>query len=270
MKEIFKRSRAKLIISIVSALLTVMVLAFAAYAWFAANRNVSATEMRIQVDTTSNLVISNTPSFTGATNTVAMTAVSRKLLPAMHVDDEAPMLQYMNSSVTIDKTTGLPTVESSEAYTLVTVADDSKYYIDYVVYISSESKALSGATLTAKISQPPSNDAKPFYDATSIDFYIDGEYKETLNIAGLDIASNDTGYDPSAIKKTATLLEGGRIPCLNDAVNKYIKVTMRCYFDGALHSSATKTYVNTVDVQTDGLTLGISFEATGTDANPTT
>jgi hypothetical protein len=56
---------------------------------------------------------------------------------------------------------------------------------------------------------------------------------------------------------------GGTVPLNTDG---YIKVIMRCYFDGALQDTTSgKAYVNSEQVKADGVVIGVNFVAVETE-----
>ena len=58
------------------------------------------------------------------------------------------------------------------------------------------------------------------------------------------------------------LLPGGATVPLNTS-GDYVKVIMRCYFDGALQNPETnEAYINSYTVGTDDIVISVSFSAT--------
>ena len=273
-----KANGLSLVFLIVSALILVGSVSFA---WLSANRRVDVNTLSMDVDVTSNLVIADTLSNLRAITTVSSaaphtsatattTSTHDKFLPASHSGSSsassASNLIYSTTPTEILKDTGLP-ASGTAATATVPLNSDSQYYIDYVVYIGSHGKYLNGATLTATMASTTSGTLPDVDKATSVDFYVDGAYADTLNLAGLTLA-NDASYTGAA--KTTASLGTVDIP-LNTANG--ICVTMRCYFDGALLKDSTHTFVTTDSVGIDAATgFTVSFEATGgteSDSAPT-
>lgn len=262
-----KRRKIKFLSAIVALSVAVCIFAVASFAWLKSNADLDSNGMQMQVDATANLVISKSTVFSGET-AITLNAVNRALMPAMHTDTGDTLLRRVKDSAGIKASTGLADRDLTDSdYAAVALEIDSKYYIDYVVYVASEGKALTGATLTAAITAPV-GDTVPYHQAASIDFYADGIYKGTLNLAGLDIASNHSGYSASAAKTEVVLWEAGRIPSISDTYKNHITVTMRCYFDGALRDSASSTYVTSDNLEVTNFTLGVLFSAMGNEADP--
>lgn len=221
--------------------------------------------MQVEADVSANLVISKDHSDWAFS--VELDSNTKKLLPAMHVNGgkENPInLQYIKQTIAIDTATGLPKSGTDLEYIeYIPVPEETNesikhYYVDYIVYIASSGKPLTDVPLTASITAPP-DDTVIYHQASSVDFYVDGIYVDSLNLAGLDL-SNDETYNSSNVK-TATIPLESSIPCCDGDDGRYITVLMRCYFDGALHRDATHTYVTTNDLPTTGLTLGVTFTA---------
>ena len=98
------------------------------------------------------------------------------------------------------------------------------------------------------------------FKATSVDFLIKGStdndytFAGTLNLAGKD-ASNLNNDNP----KTEVELNTGTIPLYTEG---WFEVILRCYFDGNLNDTATKTYITTNEVNalsTNSVTIGVEI-----------
>ena len=286
-EDAVKASKKSLLVSGISVVVSFfMLLTAISYAWFAANRNTMVGGLEMTADTTTNIIISDstdqivklleqvntgTPYSTNGDTPfkVTMASDTRKLLPAMHDDSStATLLKRSDDNASVDPATGL-TFTGSANPTLVDVVEEStsKYYVDYTVYIASSGKALTDATLKATIShEDVSPDPIPdMHRAASVDFYVDFTYIGTLNLAGLAL-SNDATYDSSDTFDEITLMTGGVIPNhQTESGNKYLTITMRCYFDGALHCDTDKTFVKTYGIDTTSFKLNASFTADGTE-----
>ena len=258
--------KQKLMLSFVS--LTLLV-AFAGFlmmnqslAWFSKNKVVTANGLTVSAKGTVNLIIGETVediqrgkmqfsvNFKGKERT-DMIAVTRD--PSV----EDTFLKYLINHHAVDNQSGLKKEGAEDLiFAPVPEEEDGLYYIDYVVYIAATLDALEVSSLEASIVSPTSLDAGHAYlNAASIDFYFgtvseDG-YRGTISVA-----------DSLKSGKKIDLFEGngGTIP-LNTS-GEYITVIMRCYFDGALTSDANRAYVNSYNVLTDGIAIGVHFAAT--------
>ncbi len=276
--SVFKKNTVSLVFLILSALILI---GTGTFAWLSANRRVDTNELTMEVNVTSNLVIADTEPNLKAitavsaaaphtTATAVTTTTQDKFYPASHSGSAAAAsasnLIYSTDPTQILKNTGLP---ASGAATTATVPlnSDSPYYVDYVVWIGSHGKYLNGTTLTATLTSSNTGTLTDVEKATSVDFYVDGAYADSVNLAGLAL-SNDSTYSGTA--KTSASLGTVDIP-LNTETG--ICVTMRCYFDGALLKSAGQTFVTTESVGVETETgFSVAFEATGgteSDTAPT-
>lgn len=269
-----KQYSKQLIITALSAILSIAVLAVATAAWFANNRDVNASGMKIQVDTMASLVIHSDETqiasdpqtvvnFTNDTN-------APLLSPATHAvtSTSNTFLKYYNEPSSIDIKTGYGS-NSDDKYTEVPL--NSHYYRDYVVYIASVGEAFTNQdlkvtmTLTLMTSDGKAvlgeSDTKDYMKAASIDFYVgdtidNSTYKGTLNAAGID--SN------GGAKTELILLTKGTIPLCTGTP---LKVTMRCYFDGALQKTAASdnnpavAYVRSAGLSIDDFSILVTFNA---------
>ena len=263
--------KRKLLSSSLFTLLAFFLLMGISFAWFSKNTEVRAEGMGVELSTSANLVISQNMDFSGFLTEITMPSNTVKLLPAIH------------SGFSQTNTTGLrrPTDLSGVGFqtglspgTDIALADvpsekSSQYYIDYTVYISCQGKALENATLTAAVTATTD---QPYHQAATVDFYLSevsqGNYKGSLNLAGLDMEKNHGKHDASAVKTELNLLSDSRIPCTEDAEDSYLKIIMRCYFDGALQNTDNTTYVTSAAINTERFYLDISFTADGTEADP--
>lgn len=245
------------------------------FAWFSKNMKVTATGMSVKAQTSANLVISKSTTFDEFQFSVVMEPTTPKLLPASHCDiSQSPSGLLKPADLTdIDYDSGLASTIPTET---VPVDDNSKYYIDYTVYISCQGMALTDASLTATMeAQDPSILDKPYLQAASIDFYLGSVNKDgycgTLNLAGLDIKYNHGACDTAQKKTSIEILPDTvtRIPCLQDqSGDKYLTIIMRCYFDGALQNSVSTTYVTSAALDTTEVKMKVTFIATGTETAP--
>lgn len=266
-----KAIKRQLLAAIAMVLVAALALGSSTYAWFAANNKVSATNMQVTATTSQSLVITNDalPSASTGTITVASSDVSAtQLIPATHDSTWATYstgLKYNNNPGNVSASTGLVETGKTELTFLPAVNDGSTlYYKDYIVYIAASGGALTGQDIKISLQNSVVNTLP---GATSIDFYYASvtatgtitpstdSYVGTLNLAGIIPTSTDgTGEHKDITISNVT------IPQANSAAA--IAVLMRVYVDGALHDSATTTYVKNIDVaEVEGQTLAVDFEA---------
>lgn len=258
---------------IVLALSACILLGTAAYAWLGANRVTDSNGIEMAIDVSENLVISDSTSEiskakideinTGKTNytpfLVTFATNDNKYVPTTHDANYTTYtsgLKYVTNNEEVDVVTGLQ--RSSTALTFADAASGEagkKYYVDYVVYIASHGAALSNHTLTAKIVSAKKGGADVTSGslmATSIDFYV-GEVSSSTYKGKAQVATMST--DVVTLQASTT-----DIPLNTDS---WIKVTMRCYFDGALvNSTDSKAYINSATVDLSKVTLNVEFTAT--------
>ena len=263
-----KALKKQLMAAIAMVVVSAIALSSSTYAWFAANREVTATNMTIKATSDSSLIISRaapTASTTTITEDFVATAVA--LTPATH---DSTWATYANGLKAIDTTTksrvnagtGLATEYTYETTTLNT------HYLDFVVYISTAgATALTNQDISVVITNTTTGDTRL---AGSIDFYAetltssstassfgDTTFKGTLNLAGKDAATNNG----TATKTTLKVLDNGTIP-LNSSEDSFLRITMRVYFDGALLKEAGQAYVYSNLVTTEDLGINVKFTAT--------
>lgn len=260
---------------IVLALSACILLGTAAYAWLGANRVTDSNGIEMAIDVSENLVISDSTSEiskakideinTGKTNytpfLVTFATNDNKYVPTTHDNTYTTYtsgLKYVTNNEEVDVVTGLQR-SSTTALTFADAASGEagkNYYVDYVVYIASHGAALSNHTLTAKIVSAKKGGADVTSGslmATSIDFYVGDDvssstYKGTANVATMST---------NVVTLQASTTE---IPLNTESS---IKVTMRCYFDGALvNSTDSKAYINSATVDLSKVTLNVEFTAT--------
>ena len=267
------KTTKKLIMPIISLLMTSVVLVIAiTYAWFAFNDHTESRGMDISVKCPANLVITNdTTSWNPG-----VTELSRGLIPAegsedepvpsvfatTHKSDSPTGLGYLRNSYEIDPATGKVKSTSQSGIILDDVIDSEVngkyYYIDYTVYVASFGEAFASNTVLAASLINDNENLLNLFNATSVDFYIkastanDYTFAGTLNLANKDASNNGN-------TKTEVELNTGTIPLYTDG---WFEVILRCYFDGNLNDTATKTYITTNEVNalsTNSVTIGVDI-----------
>ena len=150
-----------------------LVLAIAGYllqgtslAWFAVSGEVEANGMTLSANVPANLIISKTAEglisnagflveFKDSDGRDEMIAVTRD-------ENYTPTyLKRLVSHYAIDATTGLlkDGLDGELEFEAVEASENSKYYVDYVVYVASAYAPLNATSLTATISMPTEVDA---------------------------------------------------------------------------------------------------------------
>ena len=232
-------------------------------AWFSENKEVTAEGLSVSAKVSPNLIIAKTEDEIMAEGNIHFgidfKGTSCSNMIAVTRDESVPdtFLKYLKNHYAVDNATGLvkPGMALEFANVESNVSENERYYyIDYVVYIASAFDPLDVDSLTAKITIPEAVGAEyPYFNAASIDFYV-GEvsaegYRGTTSVADSIGSANGS----------VTLLAGGTVPLNTEG---YIKVIMRCYFDGALEDGAGTAYVNSNTVKTQGVVIGVDFVAT--------
>lgn len=274
-----KAIRKQLLAAVAMVLVAAVALGSSTYAWFAANRTVSATGMQATATTSSSLVISDKPNV-GTETIQPFTSNTTKLAPSSHnfsrftnpTGSNTSNLVYNTNPEKVSAQRGYA-ISSSSALTFGfatngTTTGSTQYYIDYPVYIASAGSSLAGQDLYVKITNQADTTLKTL-NATSIDFYAEqltdstktsvdlAKYVGTLNIAGLDAETNDTTTTKTSLK----LCTNWDIPVNGQATQSgdWIMITMRVYIDGDLMQAkqldtlvpATGTYQSNTTYYTD-------------------
>ena len=262
--------RKKIILSIISIMLTSLCLVTLTFSWFAFNDQVHAMGITVSVKDVENLVIADNDfdiqmyDSENKNFSVSKSNAVSEMIACTHSDTSSTYLIYVENTYDIDIMTGLPKQGKSYEY-LEAPRGDQHFYFDTKVYIASVQAEMTGVQLVASILNTKTENTSPIHLAASVDFYL-GEpsvetFKGTLNLAGLDASVNRTTYDPTHTKTSLVILDGvsegeTEIPLNTDG---FIKVTMRFYFDGALLGANGKTLINTNEIDTDEIALQINF-----------
>ena len=232
-------------------------------AWFSENDKATANGLSLKTHVSPNLIIGKSPeelSYENLQFSVYFDDVDASNMIAVTHDSAVAgtYLKYLVNHYAVDHITGNAKDGQTLAFADVPAESEELYFVDYTVYISSAFDALDVSSLYATISAPETVDGDHgYFNAASIDFYVgevsgDG-YRGTTSVHD---KLNGTGR-----AQVELMPGGGTIPLTLDG---YIKVIMRCYFDGALQDGTGKAYVNSYTVKTDAVGLGVSF--VGVDA----
>ena len=232
-------------------------------AWFSENDEVTANGLSLSTTISPNLIIGKSPDELSHENlqfAVHFNDVEASSMVAVTHDDTAAgtYLKHLVNHYAVDHMTGNAKDGMSLEFEPVPAESEEIYFVDYTVYIASAFGALDVSSLYATISAPETVDGDHgYFNAASIDFYV-GEVRKAnyLGTTSVHDSLNGTGR-----ARVELMPNGGTIPLTPDG---YIKIIMRCYFDGALQDGTGKAYVNSHTVKTDTLSLGVSF--VGVDA----
>lgn len=264
---IAKKFRRQLILTVISAVISLGVIAGATAAWFANNRTVESSGMQIQVESSSNLVIAKKDKvFTDNQFKVTFDPSPVPLLfPARHIENgvtitgtDAVGLYYNTNPQDVSMEKGLEKGNTNLSFAYVPQSDHSPYYVDYTVYLAASGREFTASSLTATLTLSPAADGYSYMNAATIDFYVNGSYAKTLNAAGLDWRNNGNPL-PSE-----NLLSGNIDFKLHTETANLVPVLMRCYFDGGLlvGGAGDTTYVHTQGLEKQNFTMSVAFTAT--------
>lgn len=273
-----KKSYKTILPSLFSVSLMLVVLATVSVAWFSMNKQVETGGMNLSVEVTPNLIIAKTSDGIKAVNqTTAAEAFSinytekfrANMMPATEavsdneweakineIEDNVTGLKYVYNTHDIDYTSGLKKQNGADlTFKAVPESTESKYYIDYDIFIASAGKPLEGYKLTANIFCESNINT---HKAATVVFY-QGEPNAANYIGSIAVAKQ--GNDSVSFE-----LEDDIIPLNTDSERSPIHITARCFFDGALtysdeESESTKAYINSATVDISGVDLKIIFTA---------
>lgn len=265
-----RTKRAAILLIFISVVSVLLAATSVTWAWIAMNTQVASNNMKMTIEVSPNLIISdsssaisNYSSSNWADNYVvkSWSDEATELVPVDHYDSttypsvtgsNAVYLVFNNNPEVVSRTTGKATGSSALTFAHVPSDGIGTYYIDKTVYIASLDKEMTQGTdysnLTFTILESGSGTTtNRAYKSASVDVYINGVFKGTLN---LDTLSSFNVSDVTTIP-------------LNTSSS--IEITFRCYFDGALLDATdnTKTYVNSAVLATNttDITFGITITA---------
>ena len=255
-------------------------------AWFAANKTVTAKEMKVSATSSSSLVIATAADASSAgvgDRTIAtFTGSAAQLVPSTHdlTVGTSTGLKYNTNPEDVSVTTGYVSSDATAASKTLAFAeavnnseDSLYYYTDFIVCIAASGAAMTNQDLVASLDNTLTAAAYTM-NATSIDFYVQtaesstatpiissDTYKGTLNVA-------KTGIDDDG---EVTLLENGTIP-QNRQTTSYLQVLMRVYVDGDLKDDSKSTSDNVAYVTNDSVAIGeqnltVNFNASTHSSN---
>ena len=231
-------------------------------AWFSENDEATATGLSVNAKISPNLVIGKSAEQIKQDSllfSVDFSGTARKNMIAVTRDEkvEGTFLKYVKDHYAVDHKTGNAKPGMTLAFEGVPVENNEPYFIDYTVYIASAFDPLAVSSLSATIVIPDTvDDLHPYPYAVSIDFYV-GEVSESAYRGTTSVA--DCIHQTERANVELFPNNGTTVPLNTEG---YIKVIMRCYFDGALQDPQTGVaYVNSNTVRTDGVVIGVDFTA---------
>jgi len=249
---------------IFTSIIAVITLTVAAIAWFASNDNVKGQGMDMQSDVSGDVLIAKDATtlknmtIEDATYTVSFDLVSSDVVPVRRdptcattsstaYPTTTTYLQYDANPGAVDAKTG---VKPDTDFAAVPI-DSTEYYTDYEVYIAAAQVKMPISKLTIKLEWTPLNDTER---AFSVDVYRTSnagkswKFYRTLNL-------NNKGKNVSVLSNSTIPLNTG---------GSYIKLLLRCYFDGGLVKDKTTgaTYINSATLSPTEVNAKFTFTAT--------
>ena len=305
-KRSFTRS-----IAMTALLLTVLTVAVTAYittAWFASNRQLEGDGALVDVQASSNLIITKAyeqgasvtdktfnqfRSLSATENSVTFTSSNLKLAPATHSASHATGLKTIDDNSYVGSESGLNAAGHDYTWMLAENADGVYYYKDYVVRIASSGQALQTSGLTVTLSSEDglgNTPATQYQKAASVDFYVmEGSENAFLNPFDIDdytlsfgqggtykgtlnLAGLDAAANNGSTLCTSVTLAGDTVPWngqTGDNACCYI-VLMRFYFDGGLLTAGNTgtAYVHTANLLASDFSMSVAFSAPEPAASP--
>ena len=256
--------RKRIIVFAVMMFLALSTAVFSSYAWVKTNINTVGDGPTMNASTSTNIIIFSSKENINWNDPFALELTMpenhtiTRFVPATHTDSSPTLLKYVANVAEVDGSTGLKSSVGSLTFENVIENENSRFYVDYTFYIASYGLyAINNATLTASLLN--SQDRESYAASSSIDFYVNDEYTETLNIAGYDAVANN--YTTT---KTVAQLGTLNIPIYTG--DEFIKITLRCYFDGALLKSNGYTFVTQDAIKSSTLSqvdLSVRFTVSG-------
>jgi len=242
------------------------------FAWYLMNVKVQQSGMKLRAKVVPSLVITSDQNKigklslddTGSFFIEDSFPSKRPFLPCTHyfeneTDTPFPYLSYLDNTSEVDRDTGL--VDNP---ILKTVSSElaQYYYVSKTVYIGAANQEFADSKLVVSFdftspdsksgykddSGTTSTKNDNVYQAASIDFYVNSQFKGTLNVAGLDSNNSLTA------KKELVIFSGSILQ------TDYLEVTMVMYFDGALKKNENLAYVNSATVTGDNAVIDVLFE----------
>lgn len=235
-------------------------------AWYANNSTSSTNGMSTNVSVSSNLIVSKENDLSALDLSenhfqVVFDDKVQNLTPARHHDGiKYPVgLEYNSNPKDVSSASGVQLEGKTLLFEPVPeYVDDvpKRYYYDYTVYISATSEAIDASNLIATMDLS-SDHLEDYMNALTVDFYVDDEYKGTLNRAGVSWENDRSTLDAVELAEDSGIM----IPLYTEAGKNSIKVLMRCYFDGGLEKTANQTYVYSDGINTGDYQLSINIKA---------
>ncbi|MBQ7153240.1 MAG: hypothetical protein IJR83_04795 [Clostridia bacterium] len=265
------KRRAVVLTSVIFLILSLAMLVSVTMAWLAMNRETTSNGMQLAIETTPNLIITNDVSEfakeIGLINNGSPFAVtqpensSATYKPSTHVGSYATYeagLMYVSNTGAVNPLTGYANSSATLAFLPVpSSATGNPFFIDYVVYVASNSQLMESAILKARIESATKNGVEVTSGslmATSVDVYRGTQIGEESYCGTLNVATKDTGE----VFLFNTAGNAGTIPLAGTEEGQYLTYTFRCYFDGDLESDSSGiAYINTATLDTSRVSLNV-------------
>lgn len=248
----------KIIPAFAMLMVAAIMMSTASFAWFSLGTTATATNMQIQAQADSSLVISldaTTAAFLTADASVEFAAATNVLTPATHDDTyDYGLKTITNATEAVDPSSG-----KAPSATFGNVTKNT-HFVDYIVYIASAGGDLPGKNLTVTVNA--SAITEYLHNAITIDFLVattksaTPAYVDSINV----VEAKETPTKELTLTNGVTIPEAAREG--DAAVRDYFTVIMRVYFDGDLEEGTTgKNYVRNAMVTELEAVLGVNFAA---------
>ncbi len=258
------KQKLKVIFTLAVLILTIVcfLVSNGTLAWFAKNENVNANGFSVSAKNSPNIVIAKTAEEIlqgDIAFSVDFKGMARSNMVPVTRDESVSdtFLKYLVNHYAVDFNTGNAKDEKVPLeFENVPTTDNEIYFVDHVVYVASTSQALPITSLKASIVKPFEVGLDHYYfNAASIDFYV-----EEVSQAGYRGTTSVSKAISNQQERYVNLFpSGGEIPFNAEG---YIKIIMRCYFDGALQDEQNnRAYINSYLVKSDAISLGVEFIA---------
>ena len=262
--------RKTIILCAVMIFLGLSTAVFATYAWVKTNINTVGNGPTVNASTSADVIIFSDSENINWSDPYSLNLIMpvehtvTRFVPATHSDTSESLLKYSVDASEINGTTGLRNGGGSITFGDVLINDNSRFYVDYTFYLAAYGKKILNGDLSASILNE--QDRTTYLAASSIDFYVNDVYIDTLNIAGYDASVNN-----HSTEKTSVDLGQHSFSYYDDTTILPVKITLRCYFDGALLKTDTQAFISKETIKsTDlaGVDLDVCFEVSnGEESN---
>ena len=264
----------RLIPAIAMLLVSAVMLSTASFAWFTISNQAEVSGMQVTATAGSSLLIIDAKraegeaavdvdDFKTANGILKLQQATSALTPATYVvpaegEKDEGKIQYLTNAGAVNPATGKMNQGETEIFADCTDTGDGVYYYDYIVAIGSAGAPITG-TLTATVD---GTITKTIHNALTIDFLVaDNKTDKPVFVDRVNL------YDvKNTAGKNVVALGERTIPLTiqEEALNEYIVIIMRVYFDGALPNPAETgtTFVRNAYASAAGAAFGVNFTIT--------